>query len=79
MFSFEFTESSNKSKKKNNGLIIGVSVVSFVEILLISAGIWFFWRKHMVSNRRKKRKREEVNRIEIGLECTHKSITFGQV
>ncbi|KAK9187615.1 hypothetical protein WN944_019013 [Citrus x changshan-huyou] len=26
----------------------------------------------MVSNRRKKRKREEVNRIEIGLECTHK-------
>lgn len=79
MFSFEFTESSKKSKKKNNGLIIGVSVVSFIEILLISAGIWFFWRKHMVSNRRKKRKRKEVHRIEIGLECTHKSIMFGQV
>ncbi|KAK9201740.1 hypothetical protein WN944_016946 [Citrus x changshan-huyou] len=73
LFSFVFTESSKKSKKKNKGLIAGVLVVCVVGLLLISGGVWIFWRKRAVSNRRKKREREEVNRIEMGLESIHES------
>lgn len=73
LFSIPFTESSKKSKKKSKGLIAGVSVVCVVGLLLICAGVWLFWRKRVVSNRRKKREREEVNRIEMGLDSIHES------